>query len=129
MTNSISFKSRPIDLIALLDAESVMIRSARNLMYLSSPYEKTYVVVSQRVFGVDVFNIPNRKVYSDRKTRMNEIVDDRYCSTKINQMGMFKKLLFDGKTKKKNQCMTVEAILKEKKTNKLVQEIRRKQQQ
>jgi len=41
-----------------------------------------------------------------------------------------KKLLFDGKTKKKkkNQCMTVEAILKEKKkANKLVEKIRRKQ--
>ena len=81
--------SSPIDLIALLHAESVMIRSTRNSMYLSSSYEKAYVVVSQRVFRDDVFNIPNRKIYSDRKSRMNEMADHRYCSTKINQAKMF----------------------------------------
>lgn len=50
---------------------------------------------------------------------MNEIADDRYCSTKINQTRMFKKTFIrcidEEKQPKKNQCMTIEAILKEKK--------------
>ena len=44
---------------------------------------------SEYLFKFDFLSIQNGKVYLNRKGRMNEIADDRYCATKINHVRMF----------------------------------------